>query len=404
MQISSGRFNDFEMRGFHLTQTAKTSKNPDSPRKGIEVFAGQARPTTVFYDKTGAKLFGAMIPVKSSDDWQLRAGLITVIAGKNNQSGRGGTVLHLNGSYAPNKKFSADGEMGFANGAVSWGARLNLKSERFGAFAEISRIDKNSPLGSVNRLSGGRRSEAFSAHWKPAYRLNFSVNYSHSTAERFSNFRFANFSRATFSANAGYRPNQNSRLSFRFSDRQIETAVPGSASKFQIAARTFAAGYNIRFNKHLSNDFEAGINFSREADIKSELETGFNLREQMRFSWSGNSLTGFFNYTYRTPSLMSLIVRNPQLLPAVLQPSFALNPAVFLQIYRDRLASLLPGIELPQTRSMDTGFRFQKTVSRFTLAGETRYGAGKIYSQNQKNLFTLLQADISDSMRQMRFK
>ncbi len=393
VRISPIISNSFEMRGFHLASTPKLSKNPDSPRKGIEVFAGLTRPTSVFYDKTRAKLFGAMLPVASGDSWQARAGFISVTAPEDNQFGRGGTAFQLNGTYAPNKKFSADGEVGFANGSLSWAARLNLKLKKFGALTEFSRVDKNSPLSNLNALSGGRQTEAFSVYWRPDKRLNFSARYNHTNIERLTNSGFANFNRSTFSANAGYRLNQNSRLNFRFTDQQIETAAPGSSSKFQIATRTFTAGYNSRFNQHLSNDFEAGINISREANAKSGLETGFNLREQLRFSWSGNSLTGFFNYTNRTPSLTSLIMRNPQLLPLELQPVFALNPAQFLQVYRDRIAFLLPGVELPATRNMDAGVRFQTTVSRFTLSGETRYGASEIYSQNQKNLFTSIGVD-----------
>jgi len=393
VRVSPVSSNSFEMRGFHYSEKPKTSKNPDSPRKGIEVFTGLARPTSVFYDKTRAKLFGAMLPAASGDSWQVRAGFVSVTASENNQSGHGGTALLLNGSYAPNKKFSADGDMGFANGSLSWGARLNLKLKKFGAFGEFSRVDKNSPLSNLNALSGGRQTEAFSVYWRPDNRLSFSAKYNHTNIERLGNSRFANFNRSTFSANASYRPDKNSSLSFRFTDQQVETAAPGSSSKFQIATHTFTAGYNTRFNRHLSNDFEAGINFSREANAESELETGFNLREQLRFSWSENSLTGFFNYTNRSASLTSLIMRNPQILPLDLQPVFVLNPVLFLQAYRDRLAFLLPGIDLPITRSLEAGIRFQTTVSRFTLSGETRYGAGEIFGQNQKNLFTSIGAD-----------
>ena len=393
VRISPVISNSFEMRGFHLTSTPKLSKNPDLLRKGIEIFAGQARPTSVFYDKTRAKLFGAMIPVASGDSWQARAGFISVIAPKDNQFGRGGTAFQLNASYAPNKRFSADGDISYANGSLSWGARLNFRLKKFGALTEFSRVDKNSALGSLYALAGGRQTEAFSVYWRPEKRFNFSARYNHTNVERLTNSRFASFNRSTFSANASYSSDRNSRFNFRFTDQQIETAAPGNSSKFQIATKTFTAGYNTRINQHLSNDFEAGINFSREANAKSELETGFSLRELLRFSWSRNSLTGFFNYTNKTTSLTSLIMRNPQLLPLELQPVFALNPALFLQVYRERLAFLLPGVELPQTRNMDAGVRFQTTVSRFALTGETRYGTSEIYSQNQKNLFTSIDVD-----------
>ncbi|HLM61289.1 MAG TPA: SdrD B-like domain-containing protein, partial [Pyrinomonadaceae bacterium] len=221
----------------------------------------------------------------------------------------------------------------------------------------------------------------------------FSAKYNHAKIERLANPAFADFHRSTFSANASFRPDKNSRFSFRFADRQIETAASGSSSKFQIASRAYTAGYHVRFNQHFSNDFEAGIKFSREANVKSEIETGFNLREQLRFSWRKNSLTGFFNYTNRTTSLISLIMLNPHLLPVELQPVYALNPAQFLQFHRDRLAYLLPGIVVPQTRNLDAGVRLQTTATRFRLTGEARYGTSAFYSQNQKNLFTSVGVD-----------
>jgi hypothetical protein len=388
VRISPVISNNFDMRGFHLVSAPKLSKNPDSPRKGIEVFAGLARPTSVFYDKTRAKLIGALIPVASGVSWQLRAGFVSVMASKDNQLGRSGTTFHLGGSYSPNKKFSANGEIALANGSLSWGARFNLKLKKFGALTEFSRVDKDSPLGSLNGLTGGRKTEAFSVYWRPEKRFNFSARYNHTNIERTTNSRFASFNRSTFSANASYSTVRNSRFNFRFTDQQIETAAPGNSSKFQIATKTFTAGYNTRINRYLSNDFEAGINLSSEANAESRLETGFTVREQLRFTWNENSLTGFLNYTNKTSSLTSLIMQNPQLLPLELQPVFALDPTQFLQVYRDRLAFLLPGIELPATRNMDAGVRFQTTVSRFTLTGETRYGANEVYSQNQKNLFT----------------
>lgn len=394
VRVSPVSFDGFEMRGFHLAAKPKISKNSGSPRRGIEVFAGFARPAYALDDvDKGQKLIGAMIPIASSDSLRIRAGFIHVSAPKNSQTKLGGTVLRLDASYAPNKIFSADGETSLAGGAVSWAARLNLRLKQFGAFGEVSRFDKNSPLATLSHVSGGRKTEAFSVYWRPDKHFNLSANYNRAGIERFTNFKFADFNRAAFSVNAGYRPNEHSRLNFRFTDQQIETAVSRSPAKFQIATRTFTAGYNVRFNRNLSNDFEAGINFSREASAESRLEAGFNLRERLRFSWSGNSLTGFFNYTNRTASLTSLIMRNPQILPLELQPVFALNPVVFLQAYRDRFAFLLSGVDLPVTRSLDAGVGFQKNFSRFTVSGEARCAAGEIFGQNQKNLFTSISAD-----------
>ncbi len=388
LKISSLSFNNFPMRGFHLVKASKSLSNSDTPAKGVEIFAGLARPSLAFYDDTQGKIVGAIVPIAGSETWQVRSGFITVSPQKNNRVGRGGTVLEFFGAYVPNKKFSAEGEIAYANGGLSWRARLDLKLRKYGAFGEITRFDKDSPLNSIGAQTGGRKSEALAFYWRPETRFSLSANYNHTEISRLVNSRFADFNRSAFSASAGYRISQNSRINLRFSDQKIETAIPGGESKFQIATRSINIGHNIRFNQNWSNNFEVRINFSREARADAELENGFNLNEQMRFSWNRNSVTGFFNYTYKTPSLTSLIVRNPQILPPLLQDAFISNPSQFLQIYRDRLASLLGGIELPQTRSLDAGVRFQTTVSRFTLSGETRYNAGEVYSQNQKNLLT----------------
>jgi hypothetical protein len=393
VQISPLTANNFEMRGFHLSSASKTSKAVDSGRQGIEVFAGLAGSAYDHSNKTRAKIAGALLPVASGDTWQIRAGFLTVSQPKNNKTERGGTAFNLDASFAPNQKFSADGEMSFAGGAFSWGGRLNIKFKTFGASGEIDRTDKNSPGGSLGAYSGGRRSESFSAYWRPGTRLNFSGSYNRTDISRATDSGFVNFNRTTYSVGASYRARKNSRLNLSFLDQQIEVAVPGSSTNFKIATRTFSIGHNIRFNEHLSNDFEARLNFSREAKNETPLDTGFNLRDQLRFSWGGNSLTGFFNYTTHTPSLTSLIIRNPQLLPPDLQAAFILDPSQFLQIYRDRLAFLLPSLELPVTSNMNAGIRFQKVVSRLTLTGEARYGANSIYLQNQNNLFTSFGVD-----------
>jgi hypothetical protein len=389
IKISSGSLDNFSMRGFHLTKTSKSLSYSDTPAKGLEIFAGLARPSFGFYDNEQGKVAGAMFQIAGGKAWQIRAGFIMVSPQKNSRIGRGGTVLQFTGAYIPNKKFSAEGEVAYGNGGVSWRARLDVKLRKYGAFGEITRFDKDSPLAGIG-AQGGRKNEALALYWRPDSRFSITANYNHTEVSRLVNSRLADFNRSMFSANANYRIGQNSRLFLRYLEQEIETAVPGGSSKFQIGTRSITLGHNIRFNQNWTNIVEAGINFSREASADAELENGFNLKEQLRFSWNRNSITGFFNYTYKTPSLISLIVRNPQILPPLLHAAFIADPAQFFELYRDRLASLLEGIELPLTRRIDAGFRFQTTISRFTLTGETRYNAGEIFSQNQKNLLISL--------------
>ena len=388
IKVSTLGLNNFPVRGFHLVKTSKTLTNAGTQIKDVEIFAGFARPSLKLYDNDGGKIAGAFLPILNNKSLQINAGFISVSPQKNNRAGQGGTILQMNASYTPDKNFSADGETAYAHGGFSWRARADLKLKQVGASAEIIRFDKNSPLLSIGAQTGGRKSEALAFYWRPENRFNVFASYNHTKITRPLNLQLSDFNRSSFIASAGYRLSGNSRVNLRYLDQRIETAIPGGAAKFQIGTRSINAAHNIRFNRNWANNFEARMNFSREANADAGLEKGFTINEQMRFTRNRLSATGFFSYVYKTPSLTSLIVRNPRLLPPLLQESFVLNPAQFLNVYRDRLGSLLGGIELPQTRSFNAGVRFQTAVSRFTVTGETRYSAGETLSLNQKNLFT----------------
>lgn len=387
IHVSTLSFNNYPMRGFHLVTNSEFSADKNQPSGGFEVFAGMARPSLTLYDNHEGYIAGGMMPVVNKRNVRARAGIIGVFPQKNNRVGKGGGVFHFDGSYVPSKNFSMDGETSFANGEFSWRGRSNVKFKNFSAFGEIVRFDKQSPLNSIGAQPGGRKTEAFGFNWRPFSRLNASVSYNHTEIERLMKSGLADFERSNFMVIAGYRLNRNSTLKFRFLDQQIETAATGNDMKFQIDTRAVSIGHEIRFNRNWSNSFEARLNFSREITAGAEMENGFALIEQLRFSFGRHSATGFFNYTYNTPSLTSLIIRNPQVLPPLLREAFTQNPVEFLQIYRDRLAFLLPGIELPQTRNLDAGIRFQTAVSRFTVTGETRYSSGEILSRRQNSLF-----------------
>jgi hypothetical protein len=388
-QINSSTltFNNYTMRGFHLINTPK-SPNDNLPLKGIDIFAGMARPSLAFYDSDGGKIAGAIIPLVSGDKFEARAGVIAISSEKNNRSTNGGTILHFDAAYAPRKEVFADAEMAYANGDLSWRGRLDLKFAKYGASGEITRFARTSPVNSIGAQPGGRRSESMAFYWRPDRRLSSSVGYSHTSITRLAGSNLADFDRSLLFANLTYSINRDSRINLRYTDQKIETAFPGGLSKFEIQTRSFLIGTNKRFNKYWSNSLEARLNFSKEAGAGENLEKGFSVSEQLRFSLRGTSVTGFLNYTNKTPSLTSMIVRNPQLLPPTLQTAFASDPAAFLRTYSDRLAFLLNGIELPKTRNIDAGVHVQKTFSRFTVAGETRYNAGEVYAVNQKQLYS----------------
>lgn len=388
IQLSTQSFNNFSMRGFHLVRKTKTAANDKKQINGLEIFAGQARPSVNFFDNRRGFVAGVIVPVIQNKTTDLRAGLISISPQANNRIGKGGTILQLNGSYSPFENLRTEGEVSFANGNLSWRARLDFKIRNFGGYGEIMRLDSDSPYIGIGAQSGGRKTENIGFFWQPSRRFGTSVYYNHTKISRISLSGLTDFDRSTFFANANYKISKKSQLNFRYSEQNIETAVSGSTSKFQIETRTFTLGHNIRFNQHWSNYFDGRINLSRETQSDSQLEKGFSFNEQLRFSFRRSSINGFLNYTNKTPSLSGLIIRNPHLLPPLLQEAFTINPAQFLQIYRDRAAMLLYGVELPLTRSLDTGVFFQTTISRFTLSSEMRYNAGEILAQKQKNFYT----------------
>lgn len=387
LNLSALSFNNYTMRGFHLASA------PESRLGGIELFAGLARPSVSLFDKDGGRVVGVFSPTLKKHSFSFRAGVFNIAPEKNNRS-EGGTIWQLSGAFAPTEAVTIEAEAAFAAGDLSWRARMDFRQKAYGVFGEITRFSPRSPLISIGAQPGGRDTEALAVHWRPFNRVNVSVNYNHTAlALRFLN-RSAAFDRTTFSANAGFSISRSSTLNLRLTDQQIESTVPGNASShFAIKTRTATVNYNARFSPNWANNFEARLTSSRETQANAAIENGFHLSEQLRFSWKRNAATAFFSYTHKTPSLTSLIVRNPQLLSPLQQQAFTADPTGFLRLNRDALGLLLPGVELPQTRSFDAGLRFQTTISRFDLTGETRYNAGEVFAFNQRSVSVSLSAN-----------
>jgi hypothetical protein len=372
-------FNGYTMRGFHLVDRPKAGTDAKIQKKGLEVYAGLGRPSPALFDVGEGKVAGVMIPIASNENFQVRVGSMAVAPKINRANARAGVVAHTDAIYSPAKGVSADAEASFANGDFSWRTRLDIKKPTYGGSAEIMRFANTSPLNAVGAQPGGRESELFSFYWRPAKGFAASGGYNHSMVSREGIGTTSNYDRSLAFANVNLSLNQNSRINLRYADQKVRNSLLGSAP-FEIRTRTLSAGHNIRFNRHVSNSFEARANFSDEGLLDESLETGFSLREQLRAIWNGTSLIGTLNYTNKTPSLAGLVLRNPQILPTRLQESLAQNAAAFFSTYRDRLAFLLGGVELPLTRSLDAGLRLQKTFSRFTVSADTRYNAGDFHS------------------------
>lgn len=387
ISVSPLTFNNYAMRGLHLVST------PGSRLRGIEVFAGLARPSLSLLDDEQGRVAGVVLPLVQSEAWRMRAGLLTVAPPRG--KGVGGAVLQMDGRYAPGRNIMAEGEAVYGNGGFSWRARLDLRRNSFNASGEIVRSKRSSPLASIGAQPGGRRTDALAFRWMPGRRFNSSLSYNHTAIEPLTNGRLrADIESTTFLAGAGYRITKNSRIGFRFTGQRLETGAPRSDSRFRLETRAAKVNHHFSFKRKWVNSFEARLNFSRDARANAETERGFYFSDQLRFSWRRGSATGFVNYTRKTPSLAGLIVLNPLLLPPLLQRAFVADPSRFLQTNRDSLARLLPGIELPQTRSLDAGLRLQAAFSRYTLASELRHSAGEFRSQSQRSLLASVSASI----------
>ena len=380
INLSSVSFNNYAMRGFHMVSS------PDSQLRGVELFAGVARPALSFFDQNRGRLMGVLVPVTRSDKWQVRIGVFNVSPQQDNRLGRGGTVLQLIGRYAANKNITAEGEAAYANGGLSWRARFDLISRPFNAYGEIFRLDRRSPLISIGAQPGGREAEAFAFQWRPSGRFSASLNYNHTGVLPPANAGRAILDRSTLFANTTYRLGESSRLHFRYAWQQIETRSSTGGPHFRIGTGTATVSHDIRFSQNWANNFGVRLTSSRETNSGSGTESGIDLKDELRFSFDRGSATGFVNYTRRIPSLAGLIVRNPQLLPPLLQREFTTDPVRFLQTNRDTLGFLLPGIELPQTSGLDAGVRLQAAFSRINFGGEVRYSTNEILAQEQRNV------------------
>lgn len=380
LSVSPLSFNGSTMRGFHLISTSA------SPLQGIEIFAGQARPSLSLFDLNQGRVLGIVAPVAQGKSWRVRVGMFVASPGPGNKLGKGGTVWHLDGRYAPTKDITVEGEVAYATGRLSWRARLDFKRGPLTGYGEIVRFDRRSPLISIGAQTGGRETEALGLHWRAGSRFNASFSYNHTAIAPPANAGRANLNRSSLSANASFKIDDKSQLNFRFAQQKVEVGPPGDSSRFQLQTQTATIGHSIRFNKDWSNNFQAQISSSRELRAGADTDDGFILNNQLRYAFKRGSATAFVRYARQKSTIVGLLVRNPTLLPPGLQPAFAADPVGFLQTNHDSLGLLLPGIELPQTRGLDLGMRLQAAFSRINISGEARYSANEILGSQQRRL------------------
>jgi hypothetical protein len=389
LEISRLSFNNYTMRGPHFVSKS------DSRLKGLEIFAGRARPQSSLFNDGEGWLAGVLVPLAQAPSWRIRAGAFFISPQHHSPGRDSGIVWQGDARYAPNENTRAEAEVAYAHGGLSWRTSLELRRGPFNFHSELLKLDEHSPLIGLGAQSSGRNMKSFGLQWRPHPRFGISLGYNNTTTSPPSTARRIELNSRTMNATVSYIPARGARLSFSFNQQEIETPTTLSLPfLLKLQTRTATFKYAQRIASHVSNDFEARFIQSREDNTSEQMTSGVSLREQLRYSWRRGSIAGFVNYRSNTPSLAGLIVRNPALLPVELRSAFAADPARFLLNARDELKQFLSGVELPITHSTETGLRLQAAFSRLNLASEVRYSIGEILARNERNLLATLSADL----------
>jgi hypothetical protein len=399
VNISPLSLHGYTMRGPHLTMSEA------SRLRGLELFVGAARPALTLFNNSEGYLGGAVLPLVSGDRWRVRAGLLAIapragVAG--NAGERGGLVWHTDARFTPDERTSFEGEAAYARGSVSWRIRADARRGHFSLYAETLRFDRDSPLAALGAQAGGRSLDALAVNWQPHSRLSASFSYNRASAIFTSRRLTASLDNSTLFASLNLHFTNNSRLSFRYVEQEIETGA-GHASLLRLRTRRLAATHSALFKRLWTNEFEATFTTSRELAAGAQIERGLSLREELRLSRGKWAAAGFAHYQSNTPSLAGLVVRNPHLLPTALREAYESDPARFLDINRNVLPSVLGGVALPVTRSAVVGLRLQAALSRYQFVVESRYSAGESFARERRYLSTTFSAaarlDAANSVR-----
>lgn len=391
LNVSPLGFNGYTMRGLHLASSEA------SRRRGLELFAGMARPALTLFNNSEGYLGGAVLPLSSGTTWRVRAGFLAAAPRRQTDQiarageAEGGLVWHADARFTPDARTTIEGEAAYARNGFSWRVRTELRRGDFNFYAETLRFDRRSPLAALGAQGGGRRMDAFAVAWNPHSRISANLSYNRAANRFVSRAQTVTLDNSALLAGLNLQLTDGSRLSLRYSGQEVETGA-GITSLLRLDSRNFAATYNARFNRRWSNEFEAGLTTSRELAAGSQVERGLRLREELRLSGNGWSASGFLNYRSNVPSLTGLIVRNPQLLPPALRSAYEVDPARFLANNRDALPSLLGGVALPETRSTTLGLRLRAAFARYQFIAEPRFDSGEVLAHEQRRFTTAFNA------------
>lgn len=382
LDISRLSFDGYTMRGIHLISPRQ------SALRGAELFAGSARPSAAIFDEGEGRLAGFVAPVFGGPTFRLRAGAFLVaprVIGV--EPAATGFIWHADARYSPDEMTRAEAEAAYARGGLSWRALIEVRRGALNVRGEALRLDPRSPLVSLGAQPSGRQTYSLDLRWRPGGAVGASGGFNHTTSSPSAGLRRTPLDRSSYYAAAQLRLARASRLSFRFTEQRIEARLRGSApAAWRLQTRGVVLRHALRLGQHWSNEAEGRFNFSREAGAGTELSRGLNVREELRFNWSRNSVTWFVNHQRHAPSLAGLLARDPSLLPEAARAAFEADPSGFLFSNRDLLPALLPGVELPATRSTELGVRVQAALARLSVVGDLRYSAGEVFAAERKEL------------------
>jgi hypothetical protein len=389
LDISRLSFSSYSLRGLHFISTS------NSRWRGLELFAGNARPQLTLFNQGEGRLAGVVLPITQGTSWRIRAEVFMIMPRRKLAGQEGGMVWKGDARYAPDERTTADGEVAYANGGVSWRARLDLRRGPFNFYGELSRLDCRSPMIAIGAQSGGQQTSMFSFQWRPTARFNAAVSYNRTTTVPLVSSGRIELNSATFLAGINFSPIRSAHLGLSFNQQMIDT--PASAVVpflLNLQTRSAVIKYSQRINHLWTNDLEGRYILSREAKTDAQLNSGFSFREQLRLTLRHASIIGFLNYRSNTPSLESLILRSPALLPAEFRSAFAANPVQFLLTNRDALPRFLNGVALPLTSNKESGLRLQTAFQRLNFSGEAVYSVGRFLASEQRTILTTFGANL----------
>ncbi len=396
----------YPLRGLHLVSTS------ESRWRGLEIFAGTARPHPSFHRGEG-RIAGAIIPISQSKKLRLRAG--TLLIDPNRSPGRivdiqrstplGSLLVQSDLRYTPNDRTNIEAEVAHSNGGLSWRTKLDLHRGPFNVYGELARLDESSPLIVIGAQSGGRRSALLNGQWRPNSRFTGAVSYSRNTVLPPTRARNLQFTSGLLLASVSFAPLTGARVGVIFNNYVNESPAPRPLPfLFKMETSSLIIKYDQTVTPRWANEFEAQVILNREGRTTAQMGRGLNIRDQLRYTSKRGSITGLGGYRSNTPSFESLVVQNPAVLPAEFREAFGSDPATFILRNRKVLPVLLNRLNRPLSHNWDFGLRLQRTFARLNLTGEATYGASQFMATRQRTLLGSINGQLTlDSANSIQF-